>query len=150
MKLKPITLRAANAFITANHRHHKAARGCLFCISVIDDDDQVRAVAIVGRPVARRLQDGWTCEVVRLASDGTRNACSMLYGAAARAAKAIGYRRIFTYTLVSEPGTSLRASGWTLDAATAGGGEWNCKARPRKTGLYPTEKKQRWLRCLTR
>jgi hypothetical protein len=99
-------------------------------------------VVIVGKPVARMLADGWTCEVTRLASDGTKNACSMLYRAAWRAARAMGYRRLVTYTLAEEPGTSLRAAGFRL-IGEAGGGSWSRKDRPR-VDLHPTELKLRW------
>jgi hypothetical protein len=96
LTVRPITLRAANAEVERLHRHHPAVRGCLFCLSVVDQDGAVRGVAIVGRPVARMLQDGVTAEVTRVATDGAQNACSMLYGAAWRAARAIGYRRLIT------------------------------------------------------
>jgi hypothetical protein len=106
----------------------------------------VRAVAIVGRPVARHLADGFTAEVTRLASDGTRNACSMLYGAAWRAARALGYRRLVTYTLAEERGASLRGAGWRL-VGEAGGGSWN---RPKvgraRVDMHPTQRKLRWER----
>lgn len=90
----------------------------------------LRGVAIVGRPVARHLQDGYTAEVTRLCTDGTPNACSMLYEAAWRAAKAVGYLRIITYTLPQEGGASLRAAGWHL-IGPAGGGSWSRAGRPR-------------------
>lgn len=118
LALKPTTLRAANDFVAAHHRHHRPVRGCVSVVSVVDGRGKVRGVAILGRPLARALQDGATCEVLRVCTDGAENACSMLYGALARAAKALGYRRILTYTLTSEPGASLRASGFTLAATT--------------------------------
>lgn len=90
----------------------------------------MRGVAIVGRPVARSLDNGWTLEVNRLCTDGKRNACSMLYGAAWRTAKALGYRRLITYTLPEEGGASLRATGWRL-LGERGGGNWNTPTRPR-------------------
>lgn len=99
-------------------------------------------VAVVGRPVARHLQDGWTAEVTRVATDGTRNACSMLYGACWRACRALGWRRLVTYTLDTEPGTSLRAAGWTL-VGDAGGGSWSCASRPR-VDRHPLQQKLRW------
>lgn len=103
MTIVPITLREAQAFVAAHHRHHRPPRGCICCVAVADGDT-VRGVAVVGRPVARMLQDGWTAEVVRVATDGAKNACSMLYGAAWRAARALGYRRLVTYTLPEEGG----------------------------------------------
>lgn len=141
MRLTPITLREANAFVAQHHRHHKPARGCIACVAV-SEGDQVRGVAIVGRPVARMLQDGWTAEVVRVCTDGARNACSMLYGAAWRAVRALGYRRLVTYTLPEEGGTSLRAAGWHL-IGEAGGGSWSRESRPRVDD-HPTQAKLRW------
>ena len=99
-------------------------------------------VAIVGRPVSRRLDDGWTLEVNRLCTTGERNACSMLYGAAWRAARAMGYKRLITYTLISEKGTSLRAAGWKC-VGEAGGLRWTGKRRP-EVDLYPAQMKMKW------
>lgn len=127
--LSPITLREANAFVARHHRHHKPTRGCIVTLAV-SDETGVRGVAIVGRPVARRLQDSWTAEVNRVCTDGARNACSMLYGAAWRAVKALGYKRLVTYTLPEESGASLRAAGWRC-IGEAGGGNWNKTSRPR-------------------
>lgn len=140
LSLQPITLREANAFVEAHHRHHRPARGCIVCVAV--SDDRVRGVAIVGRPLSRVLDDGWTAEVVRVATDGARNACSMLYGAAWRACRALGYRRLVTYTLPEEGGASLRAAGWRC-VGEAGGGTWSRKGRPR-VDLHPTQSKLRW------
>lgn len=143
----PITLRNANAYVAERHRHHRPARGCLFCIAAvsIETGGDVVGVAIVGRPVARALQDGYTAEVVRLCTDGTRNACSPLYGAAWRAARAIGYRRLVTYTLPEEGGASLRGAGWTL-VGEAGGCSWSRPSRPREDKA-PTQTKFRWERA---
>ena len=129
MIVTPINLDEANAFVSVHHRHHKPVPGAKFCLAV-SDGESVRGVAIVGRPVARNLDDGWTLEANRVCTDGARNACSMLYGAAWRAAKALGYRRLITYTLPDEGGASLRASGWRL-LGLRGGGNWNVKTRPR-------------------
>lgn len=129
LEITPISLREANAFVEAYHRHHKPVLGAKFSIAV-SERNAVRGVAIIGRPVARRLDDGWTLEVNRVCTDGTRNACSMLYGAAWRAAKALGYRRLVTYTLPEEGGVSLRASGW-MCIGLRGGGNWNVPSRPR-------------------
>lgn len=138
--LMPVTLREASAFVERHHRHHKPPQGGLFAVGC--GDTEVRGVAIVGRPVARMLNDGWTAEVTRLATDGSRNACSMLYGAAWRAARALGYRRLVTYTLPEEGGASLRASGWTC-IGEAGGGSWSRTSRPR-VDAHPTQAKLRW------
>lgn len=140
----PITLREANAFVSLHHRHHKPARGCRFCLAVsIKGSEEICGVAIVSRPVSRMLQDGWTAEVVRVATNGTKNACSALYGASWRAARAMGYRRLVTYTLPEEGGSSLRGAGWSVVNATAGGGSWNRDNRPR-VDLHPMQKKIRW------
>lgn len=144
MKVRPITLRAANSEVGRLHRHHPPVRGCLFCLSVVDDTDAVRGVAIVGRPVSRMLQDGLTAEVTRVATDGAANACSMLYGAAWRAARAIGYHRMVTYTLPEEGGASLRGAGWRLVSERAGGGEPSRPSRPRAPSKSPTCAKCRW------
>lgn len=130
MTVVPISLTEANAFVEAHHRHHASVPGAKFCIAVADAHSIIHGVAIVGRPVARGNDDGWTLEVNRCCTDGTRNACSMLYGSSWRAAKALGYRRLITYTLPAEGGASLRAAGWKL-LGERGGGNWNTPARPR-------------------
>lgn len=132
--ITPISLDEANAFVTKFHRHHKRVAGAKFCVAVsaygVRLAGEVCGVAIVGRPKARHLDNGWTLEVNRCCTDGTRNACSMLYGAAWRAAKALGYSRLITYTLPAEGGASLRASGWHC-LGLRGGGGWDREARPR-------------------
>lgn len=129
MKVTPINLDEANAYVAVHHRHHKPVPGAKFCIAV-SEGSTVHGVAIVGRPVARMSDNGLTLEVNRCCTDGTRNACSMLYGAAWRAAKALGYERLITYTLPEEGGASLRGAGWTL-VGLRGGGNWNVPSRPR-------------------
>ena len=129
LAITPINLDEANAFVAVNHRHHKPVVGAKFAIAV-SSDGVIRGVAIVGRPVSRHLDNGWTLELTRCCTDGTKNACSMLYGAAWRAVKALGYKRLITYTLPEEGGGSLRASGWN-EIGRAGGGNWNCESRPR-------------------
>lgn len=142
MIITPIDLGEANAFVSTHHRHHKPVVGHKFSIAV--SDDCIRGVAIVGRPVSRHLDDGWTLEVNRCCTDGTRNACSMLYAAAWRAAKALGYRRLITYTLPEEGGASLRGAGWNL-VGIRGGGNWNVKSRPRiDTAEYLAGQKHLW------
>ncbi len=107
----PITLGEANTFTARLHRHNRPVQGHKFSIAVADSAGQVRGVSIVGRPIARHLDDGWTLEVLRVTTDGCPNACSMLYATCWRAARAMGYRRCVTYTRLSEPGSSLRAVG---------------------------------------
>ena len=130
LHIVPVPLDQANAFVKRHHRHHQPVVGHKFSIAVADEAGEIRGVAIVGRPVARRSDDGWTLEVNRVATDGCENACSALYGGAWRAAKALGYRRLVTFTLTTEPGTSLRAAGWKVIGETPGR-SWNVKSRPR-------------------
>lgn len=144
LKLMPISLRQANEYITANHRHHGPAQGHKFSVAVIDEAGEIRGVGIAGRPVSRVLDAKGYLEVIRVATDGSRNACSMIYGSLRRAGVALGYPpdRIITYTLSSEPGGSLRASGWVEDGE-AGGGSWSRVGRAR-ADKHPTETKTRW------
>lgn len=142
MIIRPLTLSQANDLVSKLHRHHKPARGHRFSMGLFEGDKLVGA-AIVGRPVSRGCDPYLTVEVTRLVTDGTPNACSMLYGAAARVAKAMGFTKIQTYILASEPGTSLKASGWTKVAETSGG-NWNCRTRKNRRTDQPQEKKHRW------
>ncbi len=141
LTVSPITLREACAFVAQQHRNHKPPQGGLFAVAA-SKGEQVVGVAIVGRPVARMLADGWTAEVTRLATDGTKNCCSMLYAAAWRACRAMGYRRLVTYILDTEPGTSLAAAGWKC-VGQAGGGTWSRTSRPR-VDEHPTQGKLRF------
>ena len=143
LALIPVSLRQAGQYIAENHRHHRPPTGAKFAIGV-GRSGQLAGVATVGRPVSRHLDDQTTLEVTRVATDGTPNACSMLLGAAVRAARAIGYRRVLSYTLTTEPGTSLRAAGFRLDNPRAGGGSWSRPERAR-TDSHPVEAKQRWV-----
>lgn len=140
----PIDLAEANAFVAEHHRHHKPVVGHKFSIGAASGD-KIVGVCIVGRPVSRHRDDGVTLEVTRLCSDGTRNACSFLYGAAARAAFALGYKRIGTYILKSEPGTSLTAAGWKLIGETPGR-SWSVPSRPR-VDTHPLEPKLLFETC---
>ena len=144
LTLRPISLRQANAFVAKYHRHHKPARGCLFCLSACVDDQTV-GVAIISRPVSRHLTDGVTCEIVRLCTTGERNVCSFLLGRARRAAQAIGYAKIITYTLPEEGGASLRAAGYAEVGRTKGGA-WARADRPR-ADAHPICAKIRWEAC---
>jgi len=139
----PITFKEANEFVKLHHRHHKKVVGCKFCISV-SDGKKIRGVAIVGRPVARFLDDGMTLEVTRVCTDGVKNGCSILYGASWRVTRELGYNRLITYTLKEEGGASLRASGYLL-LGLRGGGTWNRKKRPR-IDTHPLQKKLLWER----
>lgn len=120
LRVVPLPLDQAKAFIAERHRHNKPPLGHKFSIGVMAGDRLV-GVATTGRPVAQKLDDGTVAEITRVCTDGTRNACSMLYGAARRAALAMGYQRVITYTLPEEGGASLRAAGFRIDKANAGG-----------------------------
>jgi hypothetical protein len=137
----PITFSEACAFVVQHHRHHQPPVGHKFSIACASDDVIV-GVAIASRPVARRLDDGWTLEVSRVATDGTRNACSFLYGAVRRAGKAMGYRRFITFTLPEEGGHSLRGAGWECVGDTPGR-SWSVPSRPR-VDKHPLQTKLRW------
>lgn len=143
LEICPITLKEANAFVEQHHRHHGPVVGHKFSIGCASDSGIV-GVAIVGRPVSRYLDDGWTLEVTRLCTNGERNACSMLYAAAWRAARAMGYKRLVTYILDSERGNSLKAAGWRC-VGQAGGLRWTGKRRP-EVDLYPAQMKLRFER----
>jgi hypothetical protein len=138
----PCDFSEAVAYVRQHHRHHRPPVGHKFSLAVADESGTVRGVCMVGRPVARGNDDGWTLEVTRLASDGCPNACSCLYGAAWRAAKSLGYRRCITYILDAEPGVTLKAAGWKC-LGQRGGGSYNCKSRPR-VDKHPTQKKLLW------
>ena len=138
LSLCPMPLDEANAFVRALHRHHGKVVGHKFSLGAVQDG-KIVGVCIVGRPVARGRDDGKTLEVTRLCTDGTRNACSFLYGAAARAAFALGYTRIGTYILASEPGTSLTGAGWRMIGEVRGR-SWSCATRPR-VDKHPTQPK---------
>jgi antitoxin (DNA-binding transcriptional repressor) of toxin-antitoxin stability system len=143
----PLELAEANAFVLVHHRHHVPVVGHRFSLGAIDSAGQLRGVCIAGRPVARLAgHPRDVLEITRLATDGAQNACSILYAAAARAARAMGFRRVQTYVLDTEPGTSVRAAGWS-DDGPAGGGQWvHTDGRPRRTD-QPTGAKRRWIKA---
>ena len=127
--MTPITFKQANEFVKHYHRHHKPVVGHKFSVAV-SDGNKICGVAIAGRPVSRHLDTGFVLEVNRLCTDGTKNACSMLYAAVRRIAKSMGYEKCITYILESESGTSLKAAGW-ICKGKAGGKSWNVPSRPR-------------------
>lgn len=142
----PLTLKQANDLVALLHRHHKPVIGHRFSIGA-RYGDRVVGAAICGRPVARMCDQNTTLEVTRLVTDGTPNACSILYAAAARAAQAMGFERIQTYVLDAEPGTSLKAAGWIREHTTSGG-DWNGGARTGRRTDQPMTPKVRWGRVL--
>lgn len=141
IEIVPTTISDAREFVAQFHRHHSPPVSGLFAVACALGE-KIVGVAIIGRPVARKIQDGFTAEVTRLCTDGTKNSASMLYGAAWRAARALGYRRLITFTLSTEPGTSLRAAGWKLVGETPGR-SWNVPSRPR-VDRHPLQQRFRW------
>ncbi|RSO18774.1 hypothetical protein DMH15_36830 [Streptomyces sp. WAC 06725] len=131
LHLVPVRSRDAAAFIRAWHRHHPPPAGQIFAVGAADENGVLRAVAIAGRPVARHLDDGATLEVTRTCSDGARNANSVLYATVWRAAKALGYNRVITYTQDGESGASLRGANWRVLAQRRPRPGWHTPSRPR-------------------
>ena len=155
-ELRPVTLKEANAYVKAHHRHHDTVTGCRFSEGLYRMDGKnptLIGVAICGGPVSRFLDDGQTLEINRLCVEETEdNACSMLYGACCRIAKAMGYKKVITYILESESGASLKASNFILEDACCGGIRWTGKRAAKHSCSKkhpPEEHKQRWVRCLT-
>lgn len=144
MEIRPITFREASSFVKEHHRHHGATVGHKFSIGCYDNNVLV-GVAVCGRPVSRHLDNGEICEINRLCTNGTYNACSMLYGACCRIAREMGYKQIITYILESENGASLKASGFICEGK-AGGTHWTGKRN--KGQEIPSEYKTRWVRLL--
>jgi len=129
--LVPISFKEAAKFVEKNHRHHPPPVGHKFSIGVSNFLGEIVGVAMVGRPVARHFDDGYTLEVNRTCTDGTPNVNSMLYGASWRAAKALGYRRLITYTKADESGSSLNGAGWRVVAQRPPTRGWSVPSRPR-------------------
>jgi hypothetical protein len=145
LRLVPVSWEMAQEFNKGWHRHHaKPPPGHKFCMGVASDDDLLVGVAIVGRPVAAGLQDGMTLEVNRTVTDGYRNANSMLYAAAWRVAKGLGYRRLVTYTQEGESGASLRGAGWRVVAELPPRPGWNAPSRPRDNESYLSVARTLW------
>lgn len=136
-------LKDANIFVGLYHRHHNPVQGHRFSIGAVDENSIIHGVAIVGRPVARKINPHLVLEVTRLCTDGTPNACSFLYSAAARVGKALGYQKIQTYILDSETGSSLMASNWKYVGITQGRAWQHTDGKPRSND-HPLCNKQRW------
>lgn len=145
MELVPLEREECAKFVDRLHRHHESVMRDRYRIGA-EVNGKLVGVVQVGNPVARALCDGKTLEVVRLCTDGTKNACSFLYSAAARVAKNLGYFKIITYILDTESGDSLRAAGWHKEADIKGH-TWDTPSRRRNT-TAPTCNKQRWCRIL--
>ena len=145
LRIAPSSISAARKFVGQHHRHNLPPQGGLFACR-LEEDGETRGVAIIGRPVARKLDDGYTAEITRCCTDGVSNGCSMLYGAAVRACRALGFHSVITYTLQSETGASLKASNWKLEAEIVGQAFWKNRYQ---TDLFgnerrPPEPKIRW------
>jgi len=143
LKVCPLTIKQSNELVRKWHRHHKPVVGYRFAIGVLDEDGDLHGAAIVGRPVSRELEQYGIAEVTRLVTDGHKHACSFLYAACARIAREMGFQRIQTYILDTEPGTSLLAAGWTLVRKT-NEGNWNNSWRKGRREDQPMTQKQRW------
>jgi len=141
LEIQPIDFAEACTFIERFHRHHLPPVGHKFCIAA-NDGEKVIGVAVVGRPMARMSDNGWTLEVTRCCTDGTKNACSFLYAACWKAARSLGYRRLITFTLPEEGGASLKAASWRC-VGERGGGTWSRRGRPR-IDKHPTLAKWLW------
>jgi hypothetical protein len=147
-ELVPITLKTAREFVREHHRHNAPPQGHKFSIGLKADGELI-GVVVCGRPIARAHDDGYTAEITRCCVlENQPNANSKLYAAALRAAKAMGYTRVITYTLPSESGASLKAAGFTLNGRTTYS-PWNTPSRPRRTPeKYPVGSKNRWIKNL--
>lgn len=148
LTIVPMELKEANAFVDIFHRHHKPVQGHRFSIGCVDEDQKVHGVAIVGRPVARMVDPKRVLEVTRLCTDGTSNACSFLYSAAARIGREMGYLKIQTYILESETGSSLLAAGWEYDGLTIGSAWKHTDGKPR-SNTHPLCNKQKFMKTLS-
>lgn len=141
LSIRPIHIKDAKEYVRQYHRHNIPPVGGKFAISCYDGD-RLCGVAICGRPTARYSDNGTTLEIYRNCTDGTKNACSKLYGACIRVARGMGYKKIITYTLESENGASLRASNFTF-VGVSGGIAWTGK-RKRDYYVSPEEMKNKW------
>ena len=144
LHLVPISQRTAKDCVTRWHRHNAAPAGGVIRVGAATDDGTLVAVGIAGRPVARHYDDGTTLEVTRVSSDCTKNATSMLYAALTRAAFALGYQRVITYTQANESGASLRAAGWKIIATRPARKSWNNVSRPRHDACYQSTQRTLW------
>lgn len=144
LHLVPVSRDVANDCVTRWHRHNAAPPQAIIRVGAATEDGTLIAVGMAGRPVARHYDDGQTLEVTRVSSDGTPNATSMLYAALTRAAFALGYRRVITYTQADESGSSLRAAGWHVVASRPPRKGWDTVSRPRDDARYMTSARTLW------
>lgn len=149
LSIVPLELRELNELVVKWHRHHKKVQGHRFSIGVVNELGELVGGCSVGRPVARMTNSKEVLEVTRLVTNGTPNACSALYSAACRVGREMGYKRIQTFILDVESGTSLRGAGWQKDDWNSGGGSWTRKDRQRRED-QPQSPKGRWSRRLAK
>ncbi len=142
LTLRPCTVKHAIKWIGNVHRKLPKLQGAMWAIRVLRDEKMV-GVAAVGHPARMLAEKGALCVLRVAVVEGQPNACSMLYGACARAARAMGATALVTYTHQGEPGTSLRASGW-IDGGLTDGGEWDRPSRRRQRALFPDPKRRWW------
>jgi hypothetical protein len=146
LRIIPLELNEANDLVSRWHRHHKPTVGHRFSIGVVNDAGEIVGAAIIGRPVARLTDYRSVLEVTRLVTNGTKNACSILYAAAARIAREMGYEKIQTFILDEETGISVQAAGWTQEGVTVAGDRWTNRAGRRDD--QPISSKRRYSKVL--
>lgn len=144
LRIVPITLATANEFVAAHHRHNKPVKGGIVLKVGVEDDGELVGVGMAGTPVARMLCDGVTLEARRTCTDGTDHANSMLYGALWRAARALGWQRLITYTQADESGASLRAAGFVSHERLRARKGWDTQSRPADDTDYISTERIRW------
>lgn len=144
LEVIPVTIRFANDFVGKHHRHNKPTQGAKFAIGAMHDGEVV-GVAIVGRPISRMLDDGMTVEVTRVCvlDDAPKNTCSFLYGRCWRIWQQMGGKRMVTYTLQTEPGSSLKGAGWKIAGEVKPKG-WDMPNRQRNWQEVYGQTKFRW------
>ena len=147
LRVIPYTLKQANQFIAQHHRHHKPVQGHRFSLACVDSSQLICGVCVVGRPTARETPQYKVGEVTRMCTDGASNACSILYAAAARVCREMGFEKIQTFILENESGVSLKAAGWVFEQMS-NGGNWNRPSRGKRRTDQPMNAKQRWVKHL--
>lgn len=143
LTIKPVSLQESNEFIEQYHNTHKRIYGFKFGVGIVNEDNKLIGVATAGRPVSRHLDDGYTIEITRVCTNHSeKNMSSRLIGALSRASKALGYKKIISYTLVEEEGISFKASNFS-PVHTTKAETWNRDKRKR-IDKAPIGKKIRW------
>lgn len=139
-----LPLREACGFIARHHRHHVPPQGGIVALGLWEDEKLV-GIGILGRPLARAAQMNGDAELIRLCVlPDVAHAASALQARMKRVAQSLGFRRMLTYTLADEAGTSMRAAGMQRDIDLTRGGEWTTPTRKRLAAIHPTARKIRW------